>query len=134
QLWGNEVWKEGEALQLEMGKRLLRCSSMTTGEAVRGDLGWWTLQARRDLQKLMYFFHLISIPDTRILKQAYRMSKWSPEKKSWGNSIRNILAKYDLSNLWNDENRIWNLDGKGNGESGSKWLYGVFHIGKISRD
>ena len=33
QLWGNEVWKQGESLQLEMGKRLLRCS-MTTGEEI----------------------------------------------------------------------------------------------------
>jgi hypothetical protein len=81
EIWGKEVWTAGENLQLEMSKRILRCSGKTSNEAVLGDLGFWCLRARRNLKKILYYFHLISLPDERILKQAFLMSKSNPSKK-----------------------------------------------------
>ena len=36
-----------------------------------------------------------------------------------GSSIKKILEKYELLTLWKDEKKIFNLDGKGNGEAKS---------------
>ena len=45
--YGNEIWgdrhtNDFEKIQLQMGKRILRCSSRTSEEVVRGELGWET--------------------------------------------------------------------------------------------
>ena len=32
-VWGDEEWEEGERVQREIGRRILRCSSKTTNEA-----------------------------------------------------------------------------------------------------
>ena len=41
------------------------------------------------------------------------------DKKNWVSSIKKILEKYELLTLWKDEKKIFNLDGKGNGEAKS---------------
>ena len=46
-------WEEAEVVQREMAKMILRCSSLMANEVVLGELGWWTLKARRDLLRLM---------------------------------------------------------------------------------
>ena len=56
--WGKEQWPEGEQVQADMAKKILRCSGMSKREALLGDLGWWTLQGRRNLKKLLYWFHI----------------------------------------------------------------------------
>ena len=50
EVWGDEQWEEGEKIQREMGRRLLRCHSKTANEVVLGELGWWRLRTRRDLK------------------------------------------------------------------------------------
>ena len=40
EIWGEKKWKEGEDLQLEMGRRVLGVSKMTTKEVIQGELGW----------------------------------------------------------------------------------------------
>ena len=115
EIWGDEHWKEGEGLQSEMGRRILRCSPFATIAAIRGDLGWWSLRSRRDLKKLIYFCHILSLPEERLLKQAYFMSRDSGRKVNWAGRIKKILAKYGLQAVWEDERKIWDLDGMGNG-------------------
>ena len=125
-IWGNVAWKEGEQIQLTMARRILRCSTMTTKEALRGELGWWTLRAQFDLVRLCYWFHILSLPDSRLLKQSYLYSKsfHRGKKKNWANTTKKILVKYHtddnkLLDLWYHEDRVWNIDGKGNGEAKS---------------
>ena len=40
EIWGEKNWKEGENLQLEMGRRVLGVSKMTTKEVIQGIWGW----------------------------------------------------------------------------------------------
>ena len=117
QIWGDEVWEEGEKLQAEMGRRILRCSPYATKAGIRGDLGFWTLRGRRDLNKLLYLHHILSLPEERLVKQAYYMSKQAKLKTNWAGRMQKILAKYDLQAIWDDERVIWNLDGQGNAEA-----------------
>jgi hypothetical protein len=58
ELWGDEQWDDAEQLQLDVAKRILRCSRYTTNEAVLGELGWWSLKARRDELRLRYWIRL----------------------------------------------------------------------------
>jgi hypothetical protein len=49
--YGSEIiedikWEEGEKIQREIGRRILRCSGKTTNEVVMGELGWWRLSTR----------------------------------------------------------------------------------------
>jgi hypothetical protein len=39
EIWGEKTWKEGEGLQIEMGRRVLGVSKMTTREVIQGELG-----------------------------------------------------------------------------------------------
>src|SRR6185436_9763415 len=70
-VWGRGRWEEGEKVQREMGRRILRCHSKTCNEAVQGELGWWRLSTRRDLLRLKYWINLILMDDGRLPKRMY---------------------------------------------------------------
>ena len=46
EIWGEREWKEGESLQMEMGRKVLGVNKMTTREAIQG-LGLNRLSSRR---------------------------------------------------------------------------------------
>jgi hypothetical protein len=117
EIWGDEVWKEGENLLHEMGRRILRCSPAAANAAIRGELGFWSMRSRRDLKKMYYFAHILSVPEDSLVRQAYYMSRNTPLKTNWAGRIKSILGKYGLGALWTNEQGIWNLDGKGNNEA-----------------
>src|ERR1700733_13033813 len=111
EVWGDEAWKEAEQQQVEMGRRILRCPANTTTVAIRGELGLQTMRSRRDLKKLMYWIHLLTFPDSRLVKHVYLFGKYCNLKSSWCGSIKQILSKYGLSRFWNNNKLLWNLDG-----------------------
>jgi hypothetical protein len=58
--------------------------------------------------------------DSRLCKQVYKESKQLHLRKkrgNWASTIKKILKKYNLLELWRDENKLLNLDGKGNREA-----------------
>ena len=117
QIWGKEKWLEGEQVQANIAIRILRCSSMTTREAMYGELGWWTLQSRRNFNKLMYWFHVVTMDDSRLVKKVYIVTQRIGKDTSWARIVKGILGKYGLDYLWEDQKRVLDLDGKGNGEA-----------------
>ena len=48
-------WPEAEVIQQRVGKMLLGVSKMTAKEVVRGELGWMSLSARREIKVLKYW-------------------------------------------------------------------------------
>ena len=54
EIWGGDIWKEADQVQNRVGKTLLGLSISTPGEVARGDLGWLSLKARRDLKQLTF--------------------------------------------------------------------------------
>ena len=66
---------EFEKLQLEMGKRILRCGSRTTDEVVRGELGWERQKARRDEMRLRYWGKIVRMNDDRIVNNLQNQSR-----------------------------------------------------------
>ena len=110
EIWGVEKWCSGEQVQLEMGRRILRCSSRTSREAILGDLGFCHLQSRRNLKKLQYWRKITSLPDSSLVKHVYLVSKQSNKKGSWANEIKRILEKYNMVDVWNNNNLLLNVN------------------------
>ena len=47
---------------------------------------------------------------TRKVKRLYSVNK----RGNWSSTIKKILTKYNMSELWRDERKLLDLDGKGN--------------------
>lgn len=104
-----------------MAKRILHASSTTCQESLLGELGWFKLQARRNIRKLIYWYHLMTLNNNRIIKQIYLITKNNGKNKihsnssNWAAKIKDILKKYGMDQLYDNNNNIlYNLDGKGN--------------------
>ena len=76
--YGSEVWEDNksqagslESIILDGTKRILRCSSKTWNEAVRGYMGLNTLQSRRDIAKLKWWYKLATLTEDRYPKQLF---------------------------------------------------------------
>src|SRR5579872_2972419 len=69
--WGADRWPKGEKILHDMGRRILRCHSKTALAAIRGELGWCPLRSRRDVRKLSYWLHILTLPDTSLVKQVF---------------------------------------------------------------
>ena len=96
-------WIEGERVQRDMGKRILRCHSKTTNEAVLGELGWWRLATRRRFCTLKYWIKLSLMEDDRLPRRTYLLSKelyYKHGTQNWCADIANMVDKYDLTELW----------------------------------
>ena len=79
--FGDRSNDEFEKLQLQMGKRILRCSSRTSEEVVRGELGWERQKARGDEMRLRSWGKIIRMREDRIVKRIYRVSKERLERE-----------------------------------------------------
>ena len=117
EIWGEKEYEEFEKLQLEMGKRILRCGSRTTDEVVRGELGWERQKARRDEMRLRYWGKIVRMTDDRIVKTIYKTSRERLDReerqiangesveltKTWCKYTRDLLQKLNLEEEWRTE-------------------------------
>jgi len=71
EVWGFDLWRDGEQVQLDMAKCILRCSRMTSRPVLIGELGLMSERGRRDYNKFRFWFHLINLPNSRIQKHLY---------------------------------------------------------------
>jgi len=120
EIWGDEVWEEGERVQREMGRRILRCNGKTTNEALLGELGWWTLRARRDFCKLKYWIKILLMDENRLVRRIYKGSKhkyMSEGTNNWCKTVHSLAYKYNLLDLWTDEALVHQPQGN----SRDKW-------------
>ena len=58
--YGTEIWGSGkcveiERIQMEAGRRILGVGRKMANAVVRGELGWWTMRAQREMKKLRYW-------------------------------------------------------------------------------
>ena len=74
EIWGDGKWKEADELQHDMGKRILGVSKRTIN-AVRGELGWQRLEARRDLARLRFWGKIVLMSEDRLVRRVYRSEK-----------------------------------------------------------
>ena len=103
-------WTEAELIQRSVARKILHCNSKAVNAGVRGELGLWTMKGRRDFIKLRYWIHLLLLAETRLVKEVYRMSKENflkMKSKNWASGIYNLVRKYNLTRLWEDEGAVY---------------------------
>jgi hypothetical protein len=118
-IWGEVKWDEAEAVQREMGKMILRCSSKMANEVVLGELGWWTLKARRDLLRVKFWGKIVSrMSSSRLVKQVYAHSRarYDAEQPSqWCTYTHALLADLGMEEAWQQgtldlDEKKWNKE------------------------
>src|SRR3569623_1458788 len=71
---------------------------------VRGELGWWTMRAQRDMKILMYWARLVRMDDTRLVKQVYQYRKEKIKRvNDWCSLVQKTLVSLDLGHVWETE-------------------------------
>jgi hypothetical protein len=105
ELWGSAKCKEVEAVQLEVGKRLLGVSRKMASPVVRGELGWWSMRAQRDMKLLLYWARLVRLEDSRLVKQVYRCRREQVRYfiNDWCSQVHNTLGSIGLGHIWDTE-------------------------------
>ena len=83
EIWGGGDWEDGEKLQRNMGKRILGLKESTTNEAVRGEMGWWSMKARRDMMRLRYWRKILKMGQERLTKKVYEWELRMGVEGSW---------------------------------------------------
>jgi hypothetical protein len=71
EVWGGGDWEQAEQIQSKVGKILLGLSKNTANEVPRGEFGWLSLKARCDFKQLLYWGKLVTMDDSRLVKQVY---------------------------------------------------------------
>ncbi|SMN01538.1 hypothetical protein SPONN_2617 [uncultured Candidatus Thioglobus sp.] len=66
---GKTARKKLDSIQGRIGRRLLGCSATVAGVAVRGELGWWSLEERRERKKVLYGKRVVELGDERLVNR-----------------------------------------------------------------
>lgn len=103
EIWGHQVWRDGESILHEMGRRILRCNRNTSKEVIRGELGWWTLKGRRDLLRLRYYAHIVLMKENRLPRKIYSVARALMKPRSWCTHIKRTLYELQLGEYWESE-------------------------------
>ena len=72
EIWGYGALERLEAVQRDVGRRILGCGASVVNEAVEGELGWLPLQARREVALLRLWGRIMNKPQTSLLRQTYQ--------------------------------------------------------------
>jgi hypothetical protein len=106
EVWETEAdnkWAEAEAVQKEMGCKILRCSKKASADFVRGELGWQPLRARRIALRLRYWGALERMDQDRLASKVYRESRLRCEDgktRNWCSYTRQLLHEVGLAEYW----------------------------------
>jgi hypothetical protein len=98
---GAGKWPQADKVQSEMGRKILRTGKHTCNAAVRGEMGWWTLEARRDQLRLGFWRRLVLMDDSRLTKQMYRACR--ERGGAWAKTTKETLEKLGLGDRWETE-------------------------------
>merc|ERR1712228_189669 len=79
-----------------MGKRILGLKESTTNEAVRGEMGWWSMKARRDMMRLRYWRKILKMGQERLTKKVYEWELRLGVEGSWKEYTRELLETLGL--------------------------------------
>src|SRR3569623_1218074 len=91
-------WREVAAGGPNSGRPLLGLFQSTAVEVARGELGWLSLKARRDIKQLKYWGRPAKMADFRLVKKVYTYCKdyTATQKGSFCYSVKNILGQLNL--------------------------------------
>ena len=107
EIWGDGKWRQADEFQHDMGKRILGASKRSSNAAVRGELGWDRLEARRDLARLRFWGKIVLMSEDRLVKRVYRVRKAAVyqggDKKNWCYRTKVLLEQLGFGQVWASE-------------------------------
>ena len=105
EVWGGGNWPQADCIQNAAGRTILGLHRFSAVEVARGELGWLSMQARREIKQLKYWGKLLKMEDARLPKIVYRQCKnrTAGLKGSFCYSIKSILGNLNLGHLWISE-------------------------------
>ena len=105
EIWGGGNWPQADCIQNAAGRTILGLHRFSAVEVARGELGWLSMQARREIKQLKYWGKLLKMKDVRLPKIVYRQCKnrTARLKGSFCYSIKSILGNLNLGHLWMSE-------------------------------
>ena len=105
EIWGVTKIPQIERAQLEVGRRILGVSIKTASEAIRGELGLWSMSARRDLALLRWWGKLVKMDSARLCAQVYRHRKTHIRENysGWCRRVKTLLEELKVGHLWLSE-------------------------------
>jgi hypothetical protein len=110
--YGAEVdsgkWEEAEVMQRWAGRMCLGVGREVPNEAVMGDLGWWTVQGRREYLRLTYWGKLVREKQGTVVKEVYeegrrRMEVGTAGKGEWCVETARLLRSMGMGEEWESE-------------------------------
>ena len=92
-------WKAPDQLQHYFASRLLSTIPSSSIEAIRGELGLQTFQAKLDYLNISYHKRLYETHGSCLVKQAIELEVDKSNQKTWNQYIKNIMTKYDIETI-----------------------------------
>ncbi|XP_037526208.2 retrovirus-related Pol polyprotein from type-2 retrotransposable element R2DM [Rhipicephalus sanguineus] len=83
-----------EVRQREAGRTALGVHAFTPNEAVQGDLGWSSFEAREAVAKLSYERRLSGLPDGRWAREVYKYVHLRSVRTKWVARTRSLSERY----------------------------------------
>jgi hypothetical protein len=105
EILAGENWPQAEQIQYMVGRILLNLQRGTAREVVRGELGWCSLKARREIKLLKLWGRILKMDDARLVKSIYRSCKDQTvsQKGSFCHTVYRSLVSLNLGHIWLSE-------------------------------
>ena len=91
---------------MEMGRRVLGVSNMTTREVIQGDLGLESIRSRRVILRLRFWYKIIKMKKYRLVYKIYKQRREEfikgkkRDKKNWCYWTWKHLKALHLEHVW----------------------------------
>ena len=129
-VWGQGEWPAADQLQAEAAAMILRTLPQTCGAALRGELGWQRLRARRERISVAYWSALLGVngaSPARYRCQIYRAELYETgrdatfsaddsclstqtERKAachpWSDYVHGCLVRHGLQRYWDEQDCV----------------------------
>ena len=107
--YGAEVdsgaWEDAELMQRLAGRMCLGVGREVPNVVVRGELGWWTVRARREYLRLSYWGKVVREPVGGMVRDVYeegrrRVERGEAGKGEWCVETKRLLGELGLGEVW----------------------------------
>jgi exonuclease III len=92
-------WKQAESMQMKMAKRILQCPIRTSNTAVRGELGWMTMEARYLIARLNLWAKMQMMTEDSPARVVYDASAEYAASNDRGDAGIPVVAAADVWQL-----------------------------------
>jgi len=95
---GAKAWEEAERVQRWAGRIILGLSRRVPNAVIQGELGWWSVKARHDLLRLVYFGRICE--QSELVNKVYNQARITGTKHSWCHYTEELMGQLGFHSEW----------------------------------